>query len=218
MGVVPALTPAQSSALARLNQTGVLRDVYLAGGVAVALHLGHRQSIDLDLFTRKPTLDVDSILDRLRPIGAATIGFTDATLTVRVGRVPIDFVRYPYDAIGRFTKGPAGVQIASLRDLAAMKLSAIARRGIRRDFWDLHEILTRGGRTLHQALDDYRKKFGVSEADVYHVIRALSWFDEAERDKVMPRGLTAPRWKAIRTWFEDAASTELARRATRTSR
>ncbi len=185
----------------------------MAGVVGVALHLGHRQSIDLDLFSRRPDLDVDSILDRLRPIGAATIGLTDATLTVRIGRVPVDFVRYPYGAIGRFTERPAGVQLASLRDLAAMKLAAITRRGIRRDFWDLHEILTRGGLRLKGALDDYRKKFGVSEADVYHVIRALSWFDEAERDNVMPRGLTAARWRAIRSWFESAAAAELARRA-----
>jgi hypothetical protein len=55
------LTTAQARALARLSEAHVLDDVYLAGGVAVAIHLRHRQSVDLDLFSRDPDLDFDAL-------------------------------------------------------------------------------------------------------------------------------------------------------------
>jgi Nucleotidyl transferase AbiEii toxin, Type IV TA system len=195
-----------------LIEAGIVDDLYLAGGVAIAIHLGHRQSVDLDFFSCRPDFDVERLRDRLRVLHASAIGVTDVTLSVRLGSVPVDFVRYPYKVLARFLRGPEGVRLASLRDLAVMKLAAIARRGIRRDFWDLFEILDRASIRLASALDDYRRKFGVSEADIYHVIRALTWFDEAERDRVFPKGLTRPRWRKIRAWFEQAAAAELARR------
>jgi hypothetical protein len=213
VGPVAPFTAAQARALARLSQAGVLDELYLAGGVAVAVHLGHRQSVDLDFFSRRSDLDLESLRIRLRSLHAATVGVTDATLSVRVGSVPVDFVRYPYKTLARLGRGPEGVQLASLRDLAVMKLAAIARRGVRRDFWDLFEILQHGSSGLNGVLVDYRRKFGVSEADVYHVIRALAWFDEAERDRVLPGGLTEAKWQQIRDWFERATATELARRA-----
>jgi hypothetical protein len=55
----------------------------------------------------------------------------------------------------------------------------------------------------------------VTESDVYHVLRALSWFEDAERDEVFPRGLTKKHWRAIRTYFEAAARNEIERRADR---
>lgn len=79
--------------------------------------------------------------------------------------------------------------------------------------WDLHAILTTGRYTLRRAFDDYTQKFGVTEADVYHVLRALSWFEDAERDVVLPCGLTKKHWRIIRAYFEDAARSEIARRA-----
>ena len=61
-----------------------------------------------------------------------------------------------------------------------MKLAAIARRGLRRDYWDLHTILTSSrSTTLARVLEDYKRKFGVAESDVYHVLRSLRWFDDA---------------------------------------
>lgn len=107
---------------------------------------------------------------------------------------------------------PERVPVASLRDLAAMKLAAIAKRGVRRDYWDLYEILTRKPRTLRATCDDYVRKFGVAETDIYHVLRALTWFEDADADPTPPRGLTPTRWREIRRWFEEHAAKELLRR------
>lgn len=213
MAKVSPLTTGQRRALAGLKRAGLLEGVYLAGGAAISHHLRHRVSNDLDLFALKRGLDLEAIRHRaLRDVAAETVSHSDATLKLRIANAMVDIVNYPYEPLGRLTRGPEGVRVASLRDLATMKLAAIAKRGVRRDYWDLHEILTQTRQTLRTACDDYLKKFGVSEADLYHVLRALTWFEDAEADPTPPRGLTRGRWKKIRAWFEIHASQELLRR------
>jgi hypothetical protein len=208
------LTAGQGRALAGLSRAGLLDGLYLAGGVAVAHHLGHRGSRDLDLFTRDATVDLDRFRERaLAAVGGETISQTEATVVLRVAGTPVDVVRYPYPLVGRLARGPSGVLVASLRDLAAMKLAAIAKRGVRRDYWDLFEILTRTRLTMHRACDDYVRKFGVAEADLYHVLRALVWFEDADADPTPPRGLSRSRWRTIRAWFDQQAARELRRQS-----
>ena len=123
----------------------------------------------------------------------------------------MDVVRYPYALLEEPAPGPEGVAVAGLRDLATMKLAAIARRGIRRDFWALHEI-TAHGVPLGRALDDYVVRYGVSHSDLYHVLRALTYFEDAERDAVWPGGLTPRHWQTIRSHFERVVPLEFKRR------
>lgn len=126
---------------------------------------------------------------------------TDATLHVRLDGVPVDFVRYPYRPLEEPHRDRGPVPVAGLEDLAVMKLAAIARRGIRRDFWDLHAIVTSGALSLERALQSYVRRYGVKESDLYHVLRALTWFDEAEADALLPEGLSPAHWMTIKTWF-----------------
>jgi nucleotidyltransferase AbiEii toxin of type IV toxin-antitoxin system len=210
------LPASQRRALGRLSGLPIATELYLAGGVAIAIHLGHRTSRDLDLFGRSADLDLDRVHEALRgaSMRVELIARSDATLHMRFEGADLDVVRYPYRLLAKSRRHESGIQVASLRDLTAMKLAEIAKRGIRRDFWDLHAILTGGARiTLRRALEDYQVKFGVAEADVYHVLRALNWFEDAERDEVLPRGLTERHWRAIRLFFEEAARREIDRRA-----
>ena len=85
-----------------------------------------------------------------------------------------------------------------------MKLAAIARRGIRRDFWDLY-VLCQGTLTLAEALDAYLARFGKVASDGYHVVRALTYFDDAEREPVSPAGMTDRLWEKIKESFRRAA-------------
>jgi hypothetical protein len=212
LAAVSPLTPAQRRALAGLKSAGLLGSVYLGGGGAVAHHLGHRVSRDLDFFSRDANLDLEHV--RRRAIGelsAETVAQTEVTLALRIADASI----YPYPILDRLSSGPEGVKVAGLRDLAAMKLAAIAKRGVRRDYWDLYAILTRTKLTLKSVCDDYLRKFGVSEADLYHVLRALTWFEDAEADRRLPRGLTAKQWRNIREWFETNAAQELLHRTIR---
>ena len=108
------------------------------------------------------------------------VSAADASLRVLLGEVPVDLVRYPYAPLEAPQIGAEAFPVAGLRDLAAMKLAAIARRGLRRDFWDLYAMAD-AGLSLHEAADAYVAKFRLAESDLYHVLRALTYFADAEK-------------------------------------
>lgn len=197
------LPEAQRRALDRLKSVPRMADFYLAGGTAVAVHLGHRLSLDLDFFSVRPDVDLDAVRDSVRHAfaEASTVAQTDAAVQLLCDGAPIDLVRYPYPPLRAIGRTADGIAVASLLDLAAMKLGALSRRGLRRDFWDLAEIVRRGGVTLEEACRAYRERYGVAEADLYHVLRALAWFEDAERDPMYPAGLTEAGWRDIQAFF-----------------
>jgi predicted nucleotidyltransferase component of viral defense system len=180
-----------------------MADFYLAGGTAVAVHLGHRVSRDLDFFSLRPDADLEEVKESVRRAfaEASTVAQTDASVQLLCDGAPIDIVRYPYPPLRAIERTPDGIAVASLLDLATMKLGALSRRGLRRDFWDLSEIVRRGSVTLEEACRAYRERYGVAEADLYHVLRALTWFEDAERDTAFPAGLTEPAWSEIKAFF-----------------
>lgn len=197
---------AQRRALARLSALPVADELFLAGGVAVAWHFDHRSSQDLDLFSRSGGFDLERASSALRESFGRrfrVVARTDVALHALVDGVDVDIVRYRYRSLSPSRAFAFGIRVASVRDLAVMKLSAIATRGIRRDFWDLAVMLQSKRVTLASALDDYSVKYGVAEADRYHVLRALTWFDDAERERVLPRGLTRARWEDLKRYFLD---------------
>jgi hypothetical protein len=210
MGRPKGVSPAQRRTLDQLNRLPALRGFYLAGGTGIAAHLGHRRSRDLDLFTASPTTSLEAPQRALLATvaDAGVLGASDVAVSIRTPDGPIDLVRYPHPLLAKPTAGPGGFPLAGLLDLATMKLAAIARRGIRRDFWDLDEIVTSGGVTLLAAARAYVRRFAVSEADLYGVLRALTYFADAEA--LWPDGLTRARWDRIRRNFETASPKLLA--------
>ena len=197
------LPEAQRRALDRLKAVPALAEFYLAGGTAVAVHLGHRLSLDLDFFSVRADVDLDAVRESVRHAfaEASTVAQTDAAVQLLCDGAPIDIVRYPYPPLRSVERTSDGVAVASLLDLATMKLGALSRRGLRRDFWDLAEIVRRGGVPLDETCRAYRERYGVAEADLYHVLRALTWFEDAERDPAYPSGLTEPAWREIKAFF-----------------
>jgi len=205
----------QRRALDRLRPSVEALGLYLAGGTALAFHLGHRLSRDVDLFSQDPSLDLELARRAFATLPEFEVdSLTDATLRFRVGGVPVDVVRYPYALLNPPGDGPDHFPIASLEDLATMKLSAVSRRGIRRDFWDLYEMFSRGTPSLDQALGSYVRRYGVKESDLYHVLKALTYFDDAEADALLPLGLTLERWEGIKSWFIENGRNALRARIT----
>ncbi len=196
------LAEEQRRALDRLRPVAAKLGLYLAGGTALSFHLGHRLSRDVDLFSLNPSLDIEQVRLAVAEFpDFQADSLTDVTLRFRIEGVPIDVVRYPYPLLNPTSEGPVHFPIASLEDLATMKLSAASRRGIRRDFWDLHEMFTRRKPSMDQALGAYLRRYSKKEADLYHVLRALTYFDDAEADALLPLGLTLERWEKIKSWF-----------------
>lgn len=189
------LTSAQRDALVRLAR--FLDDsTYLAGGVAVALHLGHRQSRDLDLFT--PSADPNLHTERLAALEpeARITSQSEGTLYLELRGVPASWIRYRYPLLAspeRMASVP--VPVASRIDLVCMKLSAIASRGAARDFWDLHALLTASSLTLSEALAAFARKYAA--IDCGHVVKSLVYFADAEAAP-LPMGLQPAQWESIK--------------------
>lgn len=100
---------------------------------------------------------------------------------MRLLGVTTTFFRYPYRLLAELEPTPWGFGLASDVDIAAMKIEAIAGRGSRKDFVDLR-TLCRKGLTLDAAFDSFERKFGAARTDRCHRLRALAYFDDAERE------------------------------------
>ncbi len=190
--------PAQKL-LVQLGRQRWMRDFYLAGGGAAALHLGHRLSVDLDFFCPKE-LNTPLLLRRLQKIGKFDLT-RDAwgTLTGLLAGVRVSFFAYPYPLL-QPTQKLWGVRIASLLDIGLMKLVAISQRGSRRDFFDLF-FTCRQNIPLAELLSMLPRKFPGVKYSLSHILRSLVYFDDAEKEP-MPKMLMPVRWAEIKGFFQ----------------
>lgn len=196
---VDALPGPVRKLLTRLGREESTQVFYLAGGSAVALHLGHRISVDLDFFTKGPDFDADGLLHDLVSIGPIDIEQQDRrTLLGRLEGVKFSFFVYPYPLLEE-TETVAGVRVAKLLDLALMKVVAISQRGTRRDFIDLY-CLCRHHLRLADVLQRMPEKFRDISYPSYHLLRSLVYFDDADSDEP-PKMLTDLDWERVKSFF-----------------
>ena len=183
----------------RLLSLPILNNFSLVGGTALALHYGHRTSIDIDLFQPGEHFESQMIyqtlqenfpkikLGNLYPFG----------VFLEIQQVKTDLIKHPFPLL----KNPEeidGIRMFSLEDLGAMKIAAIAQRGEKKDFVDLY-YLCKKFKPLSAIFQDFMKKYALIEA--YHIIRSLQYFEEAEISQ-MPHVLDKSlRWPAIKTFF-----------------
>lgn len=195
-----ALPAEQRRALLALSPVAE-RGFYLAGGSALCLRLAHRRSIDLDLF-RATAFDSDQLLSELQADGVPLSNPRSArgTLWVEVAGVETSLMSFPYPALQQ-TELALGVPVASLADIAAMKIEAISSRGARKDFVDLYFICSEGGLSLRGALSAFEQRFAAANPDVLHRVKALTYFEDAEREPDLLM-LKAVAWTDVRAYFE----------------
>lgn len=185
-----------------LKRERFLSHFYLAGGTGCALHLGHRLSYDLDFFTPKPFSE-DSIIARLKELGELAV--EDRAQYTIVGNFRgerVSFFIYPYPLLYDW-KTYRGVKVADLRDIACMKLDAISSRGTKRDFIDLY-FITHSGIRLDNCLRLFRKKYKGVDYSFYHILKSLSYFNDAEEDE-MPTMLKDVSWDEVKRFFAGEA-------------
>ena len=202
------LTESQQALLELLSRVPEVRSFYLAGGTALALLLGHRRSRDFDFF-RATDFVPQGLLTVLRSTGEVEVLQEAAgTLTVTLRGVPTSFFHYTYPLLRSLRESPWGIALGDPDDIAAMKLSALAGRGSRKDFIDLyfyaHEIAP-----LRSAMDRFREKYQGIRVDPYHLLRSLTFFDDAEAE-AMPDLLTRVTWDDVKAFFK-AETTRLFR-------
>ncbi len=164
----------------------------------MALQLGHRVSEDFDFF-RTHAYSVRKLHEVLQAAGPVEmLQEDDRTLTVILSTTKLSFFSVPDPFL--FSSRPyLFFEIPDPRDIALMKLAAVSGRGSRKDFIDLHTIL-RGGLTLDQRLQWLPKKYGEKRINTYHVLKSLTYFEDAEREP-MPTMLEPFDWEECKAFF-----------------
>jgi len=193
---LPATTRAT---LVRVAALPLPVQTYLAGGTAATLRLGHRLSDDLDLFTPEP-FEPEVLVQLIQQAGAFELERTSwGTILGWLNGVRFSLFYYRYPLL-EACQPLDQLRIASLRDIAAMKIAAISDRGARKDFIDLYLICTKQ-LSLRQALKLYDRKYGKLKANRIHIYKSLVHFDQAESEP-MPVMLIPFRWGQLKTFFE----------------
>ena len=184
-----------------LAQLPSVRPFYLAGGTALALRLGHRLSLDLDLFANLEELGEDLRRTIRRELGVlqAEEALQDSPLglVLKAGEQAISFFTYGYSLLEP-TDPVEGLQVARLLDLGLMKLDAVAGRGERKDFYDLY-ILCRQV-ALDRLFDRVEEKYPHSPGFRSLVLSALVDFDKADQ-QVDPTLLVPVAWPTVKEFF-----------------
>jgi hypothetical protein len=203
------LTPEQQIVLREVGTSATQRGFYLGGGAALGIYLGHRQSVDLDWFTGERIENPLELAKDLqgRGVGLQVGSAQQKTLHGDVRGVRVSFFEYRHPLLAPpLRQSDLGCTIASLEDLAAMKLLAVAQRGAKKDFLDIH-ALARHGLQLAEMLLLFRRKFAVE--DVSRVLYGLCYFEDADPDPTpaMHAAVTWDQAKAdIRAWVKATAN------------
>ncbi len=191
------------SSLVALGESGLFGESYLAGGTALALQIGHRLSYDFDFFTSKE-FDGKIFVQRLKKaIPDFSLDRTTwGTILGKIGKTRFSQFFYGYPLLSK-TEKFLGISVANIKDIAPMKIAAIADRGTRRDFVDLYFILEiEKIIPLQEALELYDKKFKVLKQSRVHILKSLRYFEDAEKGP-MPNMLKDAKWDNIKKFFSN---------------
>lgn len=174
-----------------------LKAFFLVGGTNLSLKLGHRISVDLDLFTDAP-FDSDALLRTLEGKfpDLIIIRHTPGAVLVYIQKIKVDFIVYEYELL-QPVEEVDGVRFASLPDVAAMKINAVSRRGVKKDFWDIAELLDHF--SLEQMFQFFKQKHKAT--DIGHLVRSLVYFADAEGSDP-PLMLKKNTWKEVKKKIE----------------
>jgi hypothetical protein len=191
------ITASTKATLRTLRDAHIVDRFYLAGGTGLALQFGHRLSLDLDFFAAVQ-FDEEALLQRVHTLAEfSLVAKAPYTLHTTIGETKVSFLGYAYPVLFsevRFLE----VAVADLRDIACMKVSAIASRGTKRDFVDLYVAAQRFG--LAEVLHLFDRKYAQTHYSRIHILKSLTFFGDAEKDP-MPHMLIPLDWDEVKQFF-----------------
>lgn len=177
----------------------IAQKFYLAGGTALSLQLGHRQSIDLDFFSE--TEDIPTIRQVLiQSLDFLETQITDTSwgnLVLLANGVRVGFYGYGYALINPLVEH-GKIQLASVEDIALMKMDALLSRASRKDFYDLYFICK--NISLNQLFSKVHRKYPSIRDFEVQVTKRLVYFETAELD-TDPILLSTISWQEVKDYF-----------------
>jgi len=177
------IAPKTFELLHQLQSMEFLNDFYLVGGTSLALQLGHRNSIDIDLFCQHD-FDSEKIMELMsKTYQVNEIFRRNNTIICLLNNIKTDFIKHNYP----FILPPIeedGIRFLSKEDISAMKLHAIIQSGKRlKDFIDIYFLLEH--LSMSQMIDFFTQKY--SYASPMIAIKAVNFFDDIDENIDPPK-------------------------------
>lgn len=168
--------PSTLELLIKIQQKEYLNGFYLVGGTALALLMGHRKSVDIDLFSNEG-FDVGQMLESLSADFAFNLFFSaNNTIKGSIEQVQIDIIAHRYPLIGEPIR-LGNITMLSVEDIIAMKLNAISVSGQRvKDFIDIYYLLNKY--SVEEMIGFYKKKY--SHYNEVNALKSLCWFEDVD--------------------------------------
>lgn len=187
--------------LKSITETVSIPDYYMIGGTGLSLQLGLRESFDFD-FCVPEQFNNEILLEELNKIGKLEVKQNQkGTCDIILNGVQVSFFYYPNKVIQDFVKTDEmpKLKIASILDIAIMKIVAIGGRGAKKDFFDLYQILNKCNISLEDLADGLIQKYG-NNVNYANVIMGLSYFEDAEQE-ILPKTFIEYNWEEIKKYF-----------------
>ena len=191
--------PATLELLKRLMADSNIPAFRLVGGTALALQMGHRLSVDIDLFSDESFDEVALREYLVLNYGFKTEFISKETLKGEINGVQVDCIAHKYHWIRPCIEEDA-IRLTSIEDLCAMKLNAVSNSGKRvKDFIDIAYLSTRF--SLQQMLGFFEEKYGESSL---LALKAITFFDDINcNEPVMLSSKHPFNWKSIAKRLQD---------------
>ena len=174
---------------------------YLAGGTALALQIGYRQSYDLDLYTlsdfNEETLQKE-VLKVSKDILVKSSAWKSVFFTYMDTEISIFY--YPYEMLSDFVDYHK-FNLASIKDICAMKIQAISGLGLKRDFFDVYSICQYLKISVYEAVLLNQNKYKTDATNLPHIVNSLDYFTDAETayDRA---NISDKDWQLVRAFFK----------------
>ena len=166
--------------------------LYLGGGTGVAVHLRHRTSRDLDFFFHQSAVDLKRLAEQVGYVGPFAVTEIGAgTLRGLLGSTKLEFLHADEVAPQKRLEEPtlvAGLRVAGLKDLIAMKLKVMAERGEMRDYFDVKAMDEQGPLSVEEGIALYLDRYRLDPAGgaVQALVCAMGYLDDVEEDEALP--------------------------------
>lgn len=174
---------------------------YLAGGTALALILGHRESVDFDWFSPS-NFDSEVLARQLSNMKSFEVNeASKGTLHGILDNVRVTWLYYPNPLLDHLITSSEmpNLKLASLKDIGVMKLAALSHRGSAKDFIDLYRM-QQEGLELEDLIKLMPAKFPEAKINYYHIVKSFSYFDDAELEP-LPKMHAPLSWQKLKHFF-----------------
>ena len=187
------VSPELLKVLLELMKVDFLKKFRLVGGTALSLQLGHRSSIDIDLFTDKAFNKeqlVNDMKERFKVFPSRNDLSTGAAFDFNGIKVDIFNWGVPFLKPAHVIEG---IRLSSTEDIAAMKFEAVITRGVKKDYWDIAELLDK--HTINEMVHFFKMKY--FNADHRQVLDNLQMFERADND-IDPKSYHGQTWQSVK--------------------